>query len=244
MSGHSKWSQIKHKKGINDAKKGKLFGKLSNQLTVAARQKGGDLNTNPQLRMLVEKARSFNMPSENIERAIKKGTGELEGMRMEEFTIEAYGPGGAALIIEGITDNKNRTVSEIKYIISQHEGKMAELGSVAWLFEKKGTIVISAATNPVQKEELELLAIDAGADDLKWQSDEFLEIFTRPDELEKVKKQIEAKGIKIDSFSIDWVPKNETEIADEKSKKQIEKLFGALEENDDVSEIYSNLKNI
>jgi YebC/PmpR family DNA-binding regulatory protein len=243
MSGHSKWSQIKHKKAITDAKKGKLFSKLSNQISVAARQKGGDSETNPQLKMLAEKARSFNMPSENIERAIKKGTGELEGVKMEEMTIEAYGPGGVALIIEAITDNKNRTISEIKYLLGQHSGKLAEAGSVNWLFERKGTLIINSKVSSLNQEELELLVIDCGAEDVKWQTSELLEIFTKVEDLGKIKKTLEGKGVGIESSSLDWVPKNEVQIQDEKAKNALDKLFEVLDENDDVSEIYSNIKS-
>lgn len=243
MSGHSKWSQIKHKKALTDAKKGKLFSKMSRLISVAARQKGSDQGTNPQLRMTVEKARAFNMPAENIERAIKKGAGELEGTKMEEFTMEGYGPGGVALVIEGITDNKNRIVSELKYLLGQYGGKMAEMGSVLWLFEKKGTIVINSANNNIEKENLELLAIDCGAQDLKWQTQEFLEIFTGVESLDQVKKALEQKNIKIESASLDWVPKNETEIIDTKTKERLEKLFEALQDHDDVNETYSNLKS-
>lgn len=242
MSGHSKWSQIKHKKALTDAKKGKVFSKLARLISVAARQKGGDPENNPQLRLAVEKARTFNMPNENIERAIKKGSGELEGAKMEELTIEAYGPEGIALIIEALSDNKNRTLSEIKYLLSQNNGKMAESGSVNWLFERKGIMMINATGSGQSKEGLELLVIDAGAQDLKWQNDELLEVYTKAEELEKVKKEIESKNIKTESASLDWVPKNEIEIEELKIKEQIEKLFEALEEHDDVNEIYSNLK--
>ena len=240
MSGHSKWSQIKHKKAITDAKKGKLFSKLSNLISVVARQKGGDPDTNPQLRLTIEKARSFNMPSENIERAIKKGLGELEGIKMEELTIEAYGPAGTALIIEALTDNKNRTVSEIKYLLSQHGGKMAEAGSVLWLFERKGAIVINSSLADTNKENLELLAIDCGAQDLRWQTQELLEIYTKAEDLEKVKRALEAKNVKLESFSLDWIPKNEVKIGNPKTKESLEKLLEALDEHQDVQEIYSN----
>jgi YebC/PmpR family DNA-binding regulatory protein len=243
MSGHSKWSQIKHKKAITDAKKGRLFSKLSNLISVVARQKGGDPATNPQLRLIMEKARSFNMPNENIERAIKKGTGELEGVRMEELTIEAYGPGGTALIIEALTDNKNRTVSEIKYLLGQHSGKMAEAGSVLWLFERKGAIVINSSSTDIGKEDLELLVIDCGAQDLRWQTQELLEIYTKIEDLEKVKKALEAKNIKLESVSLDWIPKNEVAIQDSKTKESLQKLLEALDEHQDIQEIYSNSKN-
>jgi YebC/PmpR family DNA-binding regulatory protein len=240
MSGHSKWSQIKHKKAITDAKKGKLFSKLSNLISVVARQKGGDPDTNPQLRLTIEKARAFNMPNENIERAIKKGLGELEGVKMEELTIEAYGPGGTALIIEALTDNKNRTVSEIKYLMGQHGGKMAQAGSVLWLFERKGAIVINSATTNINKENLELASIDCGAQDLRWQTQELFEIYTKAEDLEKVKKCLEAKSINPESVSLDWIPKNEIKIEDPKIKESLEKLLEDLDEHQDIQEIYSN----
>jgi len=246
MSGHSKWSQIKYKKSITDAKRGKIFSKLSREISVAAREKGGDPQTNPKLRLAIEKAKEFNLPKENIERAIKRGTGELKGGILEEVIYEAYGPGGIALIIEGITDNKNRTLSEIKNILSTHNGKLAGGGSVSYLFEKKGCIIIDLKLqieDLKNKEKLELEAIEAGAEDLKWRND-ILEIYTKLEDLEKIKKSLQDKNIIIESSSIDWVPKVEIELKDQKTKEQLNKLFEALDENDDVQEIYSNLKNL
>jgi len=241
MSGHSKWSQIKHKKALTDAKKGKVFSKIARQITVAARQKGGDPATNPALRMMIEKARSFNMPQENIERAIKKGTGELAGQKFEEFALEAFGPGNAALIIEGTTDNKNRTVSEIKFLLGQHAGKLANIGSVLWLFERCGTLNVKKEVLQT-KEDLELAAIDAGAQDFKWPDQDYLEIYTEPEELEKVKRALEEKKIIVDASSLDWKPKNEITVGDQKTKQQLEELLEALSENEDVNEIYSNYR--
>lgn len=238
MSGHSKWSQIKHKKGISDVKKGKIFSKLARIITIAARQKGGDIETNSSLRMTVEKARSFNMPQENIERAIKKGTGEIEGVKFEEFLMEAYGPEGVALIIEGTTDNKNRTISEIKFLLSEHNGKMAQSGSVLWLFERRGQILVSRGQKT--KEELELTAIDAGAEDLNWADEQNLEIYVKPERLERTKNNLESSQIKLFDASLVWAPKNKVPIADEKSKEQLEKLLEELDEQDDINEIYSN----
>jgi len=242
MSGHSKWSQIKHKKALTDAKKGKVFSKLARLITVIARQKGGNQDINPQLRIAIEKARSLNMPNDNIERAIKKGAGELEGEKMEEMTIEAYGPGSVALMIEAVTDNKNRTFSEIKHILSQYGGKNAEAGSVNWLFEKKGGLIINLADSGLKKDDLELLVIDSGAQDLKWEAAEMLEVYTKTEDLGKIKKDLEEKNIKIESASLDWVPKNEIEINDLKTKERLEKLLLALDEHQDVQEIYSNIK--
>lgn len=240
MSGHSKWSQIKHKKGISDAKKGKMFSKLARIITIAAKAKGGDPQTNSSLRMAVEKARSLNMPQDNIERSIKRGTGEIEGVKIEEFLMEAYGPGGTALIIEGTTDNKNRTISELKFMLSQRDGKIAQSGSVLWLFERRGTII--AATQGSNKDEMELAAIDAGAQDLKWLDENTIEIATKPEDLEKVKKGLEANNIPVAEASLDWVPKNEISAPDESSSAKLEKLLEELDEHDDVNEVYTNLK--
>lgn len=241
MSGHSKWSQIKHKKALTDAKKGKVFSKITRQISVAARAKGGDPEANPGLRMLVEKARSFNMPQENIERAIKKGLGELEGTKFEEYTLEAFGPGGAALMIEGTSDNRNRTVSEVKFILSKLGGKLATPGSVAWLFERRGVLIILKAGR--DKDTIEMEAIEAGAQDLKWLDGDTLEIYTKVEELESARKALEQKGIIVKESSLEWKAKEEIEITDQKIKQQLEGLFEELDENDDVAEIYSNIKN-
>jgi YebC/PmpR family DNA-binding regulatory protein len=243
MSGHSKWSQIKHKKAVTDVKKGKIFSKLARMISVAAREGSGDPNINYKLRMIIDKAKAVNMPSDNVDRAIKKGTGALEGVKMEEFTYEAYGPGGIALIIEGITDNKNRTLSEIKHLLSSQGGKFAETGSVSFLFQKKGVIIINNEEK-ADKESLELKAIDAGAEDLKWRDENILEINTRPEDLEKIKTILkqEQADIVIESSSLDWVPITEISVEDEKIKKQIEKLMETLDECDDVNEIYSNYR--
>jgi len=241
MSGHSKWSQIKHKKALTDAKKGKIFSKIVRQISIAARGKGGDPESNPNLRMLIEKARSFNMPQDNIERAVKKGTGELAGQKFEDFTLEAFGPGNVALIIEGTTDNKNRTVSEIKFLLSQYGGKLANIGSVLWLFERCGTIIIKKPAN-ADKETLELTAIDAGAQDFNWVDEENIEIDTKPEELEQVKKGLAEQNFLVSAGSLDWKPKNEIVVSEPKTKEQIESLLEALDENDDINEIYSNIK--
>lgn len=241
MSGHSHFASIKHKKEITDQKRGKVFSKLARMISVAARE-GSASETNPKLRRALEEARSFNMPKDNIERAIKKGIGELEGTKLEEVTFEAYGPGGIAIIIEGITDNKNRTLGEIKQILTQNKGKLAGGGSVKWLFERKGAITINSKIqmSNVKKDELELLAIEAGADDIYWH-DDLLDIYTKPEDLEKVKKNLEEKGIAIDSASLDWVAKEMIEVG-EKEKEDSKKFFEALDENDAVQDIYSNLK--
>ena len=240
MSGHSHWAGIKHDKGIADAKRGMAFSKLARMISIAAK-KGRDPSINSALRVAIEKAREINMPTENIERAIKRGTGELEGTKLEEVIFEAYGPGNTAIIIEGITDNKNRTLNEIKKILGQSGGKLAVAGSVQWLFERKGVITVSIVANQekITKENLELKAIENGAEDISWK-DDFLNIFTKTEILEKVKKSLEDQGLKIESASLDWTPKNLINI-DEKNRLACQKLFEALDENEDVQEVYSNL---
>ena len=196
MSGHSHFSSIKHKKGIADAKRGKVFSKMARVIIFAAKEGGGDPGSNYKLKMAIDQARQTNMPKENIERAIKKGTGELKGEKLEQFVFEAYGPGKTAIIIEGITDNKNRSLSEIKQILNRYNGKLASGGSVKWLFERKGTITVNNEQETINKEELELTAIEAGAEDIYWHEDLHF-IYTKPEELEKVKRILEEKNIKI-----------------------------------------------
>lgn len=244
MSGHSHFSTIKRKKEITDKKRGQIFSKLSRTISVAAREGGPHPEMNPKLRLAIEQARSFAMPKENIERAIKKGVGELEGARLEEVLVEAYGPGKTALIIEGITDNKNRTLSEIKQILTKHQGKLAQSGSVQWMFERKGVIIadLKLQIEDLQdREKLELLTIEAGADDLYWH-DGLLDIYTKCEDLEKVKKNLENKGLKPESVSLDWIAKETIEV-EGKDKEVCQKLFEALDENEAVQEIYSNLSS-
>jgi len=237
MSGHSRWSNIKHKKAKQDKKRAKIFSKLTRKITVAAREGGGDPDKNPDLRSAIEKARDADMPKDNIERAIKKGTGELEGGELEELLLGLYGPGGIAILIEAITDNKNRTLNEIKQILKENDAKLAETDSVRWQFEKKGVIVVQA--DEEDKEELELKIIDSGADDLK--RNEKIEVYTKLKDLSEVKKNLEQQEIKIEDTSVDWVAKEESEV-DEEKEKELEKLFEELDENDAVQDIYSNLK--
>ncbi len=237
MSGHSKWSQIKRKKGVADVQRGKIFSKVAKMISVAARE-GGDPEMNSKLRMAIEKAREVNMPRDNIERAIKRGTGEVKGVKIEEISYEAYGPGGIALIIEVATDNKNRTLSEIKHILSRFGGRLGESGSVKWMFSRKGVIECEISGDK-NKNDLELLIIDAGAEDIK-KKGEILEIYTKEGELDKVKENLESQGIKIKSASLDWIAKDSVTIEDKKTKEQLEKLFEALDEQEDVQEIYSN----
>lgn len=239
MSGHSHWASIKHQKGAADAKRGKAFSKMACLIAIAAKEGGGgDPATNSRLRLAIEKARTLNMPKDNIERAIKRGTGELAAERLEPVVFEAYGPEGIALIIEGITDNKNRTLGEIKRILSEHNGKLAGEGSVKWLFERKGVITVNNEQKTMNREELELLVIEAGAEDIYWHND-LLNVYTKAEDLEKVKKNLEEKGLKIESSSLDWVAKEEIEAP---NKEVCQKLFEALDENEAVQDIYSNLR--
>ncbi len=238
MSGHSHFKTIKAHKEVADAKKGKIFSKMGRLITIAVKEAGGDPITNSKLRLVIEQAKKVNMPKENIERSIKKGTGELVGEKLEEVSFEGFGPGGIALIIEGITDNKNRTLGEIKTILNQNNGKLAGEGAVRWMFDKKGAIAINC--NLGEKEEMELLAIEIGAEDVFWH-DNLLDIYTKPEDLEKIKKGLEEKQIKIEAAVLEWVAKEEVEIS-EKEKISSQKLFEALDESDDINDIYSNLK--
>jgi len=238
MSGHSHWAGIKHKKALVDAKRGKVFGKLAKIISLAAREKGGDPGMNPRLRIAIETAQGANMPKENIERAIKRGTGELEGVKLEEITLEIYGPQGVAILVEGITDNKNRTLSEMKKLLTEHQAKLATEGSVRWMFHQKGAISIKTegATN---HDELELTAIDAGAEDTSWDEEEFT-VFTAPENMDTLKQNLESKGLHVDSASLQWLPQTPIQV-DEKRREKLEKLFEALDEHEDVQEIYSNV---
>ena len=240
MSGHSHWHSIKYRKGVADAKKSKVFSKMIREIAVVARE-GDNPELNSKLKLVIEKAKSVNMPAENIERAIKKGAGKLDGEKLETVNYEAYGPGGIAIIIEGITDNKNRSLNEIKQILSQNNGKLAEGGSVKWLFEKKGVIIIENERQTSDKEGLELKAIEAGADDTYWRNNTF-GIYTKPEELGKAKKYLENKGILVGSASLDWVAKETIDLKNDKDEESCQKLFEALDENDAVQEIYSNLR--
>ncbi len=242
MSGHSKWSTIKRKKGALDAKRGQVFTKMAKMITVAARQGGGDPQMNIKLRLAVDKARQVNMPAQSIERAIKKGAGELQGeAALEELTYEAYGPGGAALIIEAVSDNKNRTTSEIKHILSDNDGRLGETGSVKWMFNNTGVIRISNI-NKADQDKIELAAIDAGANDIKEEAGSLV-ILTDAGKLMEVKKALENQNIHYDSAEPELIPQNPLKIEDQNILNQMEKLMEALDEQEDVNEIYSNLSD-
>ena len=242
MSGHSKWSKIKRQKGVADVKKGKIFSQLSKMVTLTAKSGGGDASMNPALKLAVEKAKQANMPLDNIEKAIKKGTGELEGGAIEEVLYEAYGPEGVALIIEGTTDNTNRTVAEIKHVLSMGGGRLGEVGSVKWMFERFGYLEVDKKDLSISDDDLEMLIIDSGADDFKL-IDDVAVVYTKPEDLYKVKENLEKNNIKISETGFEWKAKNTIKIDDEKINARIEKLFEALNEQEDVSEVSSNLED-
>ncbi|MDX9715662.1 MAG: YebC/PmpR family DNA-binding transcriptional regulator [Dissulfurispiraceae bacterium] len=238
MAGHSKWAQIKHKKAHTDAKRGKAFTKIVKEIAVAARLGGGDPGGNPRLRTALEKAKEANMPSDNIKRAIMKGTGELPGVSYEEITYEGYGPGGAALLIEALTDNKNRTVSEIRHVLSKNNGNMGEAGCVSWIFEKKGYILVDKKKS--DEETLMSLVLDAGAEDMVNEPDEdSYEIVTAPEALESTKEALLNAGIEFSLAEVTMLPKNYVAL-DGSAAEQMVRLMEALEDNDDVQNVYSN----
>lgn len=236
MSGHSKWATIKRKKGALDAKRGQMFTRLIKEITIAARQGGGDVNGNPRLRLAVDNAKSANMPADNIERAIKKATGELEGVTYTEITYEGYAPAGVAVLVECATDNKNRTVAEVRHHFTKNNGNMGESGSVLWMFDRKGVITIHRGGK--QEDEMMEIVLDAGADDLQTDDDFFL-VTTSLESFEPVRKSVVEKGFKVENASLQWVAKNNISVAGEDAEK-VGKLIEALEECDDVQNIYSN----
>ncbi|MBI2027588.1 MAG: YebC/PmpR family DNA-binding transcriptional regulator [Deltaproteobacteria bacterium] len=236
MSGHSKWSTIKRKKGALDAKRGKIFTKLIKEITVAARVGGGNVEANPRLRSAVQTARENNMPFANIDRAVKKGTGEIEGATYEEVTYEGYGPGGTALFIESLTDNKNRTVAEIRSILTKNNGNLGANGSVAWMFEKKGVIVVNKTK--AKEDQLMEIALEAGAEDISDEKDAF-EIRTDPCAFETTKEALEKNKIQWDLTEVSMVPKNTVKLAG-KEAEQMLRLMESLEDCDDVQKVYSN----
>jgi YebC/PmpR family DNA-binding regulatory protein len=238
MSGHSKWATIKRKKAATDAKRGKIFTKYIKEIIVAARAGGGDQNANPRLRTAVLGAKSVNMPADNIERAIKKGTGELEGVNYEEVTYEGYGPGGIAILIESLTDNRNRTTGEIRHILTKAGGRMAEAGAVQWMFHAKGQLVVPRAS--IDEDSLLELALDAGAEDVGTDDPEHFEITTPLAQFESVKAALTKKGITPISAEIAKVPQSMIALS-EKDAEQALKLMEALEDHDDVQRISSNL---
>jgi YebC/PmpR family DNA-binding regulatory protein len=238
MSGHSKWAQIKHKKAHTDAKKGKAFTKIVKEISVAAKIGGGDPEGNPRLRSAIEKAKEVNMPSENIKRAIMKGTGELPGVTYEDINYEGYGPGGVAILIEVLTDNKNRTVSEIRYILSKHGGSLGETGCVSWMFEKKGYILVEKSKT--DEDTLMSIVLDAGAEDMKNDPEEDnYEIITAPEHLNAVKNFLEKQNIPVSIAEITMLPKSYVPLEGQGAEQMV-KLLDALEDNDDIQNVYAN----
>ncbi|TYB91477.1 MAG: YebC/PmpR family DNA-binding transcriptional regulator [Kosmotoga sp.] len=236
MSGHNKWANIKHRKQAQDAKRSKIFTKIIRELMVAAREGGTDPETNNSLRVAIDKAKDANMPKDTMEKAIKKGAGELEGQSFVEVMYEAYAPGGVALLIRTLTDNKNRTAQEIRHLLSKHGGNLAESGSVAWMFERKGILTVPKKEIS-DMEEFELMAIDAGAEDIKDDTDP-VEIITEPDQASDSKTTLKENGYSV-SYQLTYLPKNTIEITGEDAEKLV-KLLNYLEDNDDVQEVYGN----
>jgi YebC/PmpR family DNA-binding regulatory protein len=236
MSGHSKWHSIKHKKGALDAKRGKIFTRIIKELTVAARVGGGDPSMNPRLRTIIADAKAANMPNDNISKAIRRGTGEEPGVSYEEVTYEGYGPGGAAVIIETMTDNRNRTVGELRHLLSKHGGNLGEANSVAWMFEKKGYIVVEKSK--AEEEALMTVALDAGADDMRDDDDNW-EILSAPSALEPVREAVKKLGVEPASAQVAMLPQNYIKL-EGKTAQQMVKLMDALDDHDDVQHVWSN----
>jgi YebC/PmpR family DNA-binding regulatory protein len=236
MSGHSKWSTIKRKKGAADAKRGKMFTKLIKEITISARENGGDPGANPRLRLAIDNAKAANMPADNIERAIKKATGELEGVTYTEITYEGYGPGGVAMLIEVATDNKNRSVAEVRHLFSKYNGSMGESGSVAWMFDRKGIITL-----PIQnktEDEIMDIVLEAGAEDLQSEEDYF-EVQTDLESFEPVRKALVAADMQIENASLQWIAKNTVDVSGDDAEK-VMRIIEAMEDSEDVQNVYSN----
>lgn len=237
MSGHNKWSKIKNKKGVDDIKKGNLYTKLTREIIIAAKEGGGSVDSNFRLRLAIQKARDSNMPMDNIDRAIAKGTGSGEGGALTEMTLEGYGPNGIAIMVNAMTDNRNRTVQEVRSSFTKHGGALGENGCVSWMFKSRGVITVNA--EGANADDLELAAIDAGAEDVNISSG-IMEVYTKPDTMEKVRAALEAAKIQVDSSEIQMVPETMVTL-DEKGATQALKLIDRLEELDDVQNVYSNV---
>jgi YebC/PmpR family DNA-binding regulatory protein len=239
MSGHSKWATIKRKKAATDQKRGNLFTKLVKEITIAARMGGGDPSGNPRLRLAIDTARANSMPMDNIQRAVKKGTGELDGATYEEITYEGYGPGGIAIIIETATDNRNRTVADIRHLMSRNGGSLGESGSVSWMFQRKGSIDVPKSA--VSEEQLMELLLDAGLEELEGDDEQYYTVLTDVRDLEVAKKALEHAGIVFENAKIDLLPDNYVELDGEDAQKAM-KLIDVLESNDDTQVVYSNME--
>lgn len=238
MAGHSKWANIKHKKSREDAKRGKLFSKLSKQIAVAAREGGGDPEMNSDLRLAIQKAKDNNMPNDNIERAIKRGTGELEGVNYEKFVYEGYGPGGVALYLELMSDNRNRTAAEIRHLLTKHGGNLGESGCVAWMFNRKGQLIVDKSKSDMGEDEIMLMALEAGAEDVITE-DNMVTIYSEPSQFEETRKELETQGLEFSAADIAMIPDNTIELDKATAKKTL-KLMDVLEDHDDVQEVYAN----
>jgi YebC/PmpR family DNA-binding regulatory protein len=236
MSGHSKWATIKHKKGALDAKRGQLFTRIIREITIAAKMGGSDVDSNPRLRLAVQQAKDSNMPKDNIDRAVKKGAGELEGVSYEDVTYEGYGPGGVAIIVQASTDNKNRTAAEVRHIFSKYGGNMGEVGCVGWMFKKKGEIVIPA--EGLEEDAVMEMALDAGAEDVDNEGEVFI-VTTDWQEMLTIRETLEKKGLKIESAKFEMIAENTVKL-DEQRATSLFKLINAMEECDDVNDVAAN----
>ncbi|MFA5076003.1 MAG: YebC/PmpR family DNA-binding transcriptional regulator [Patescibacteria group bacterium] len=239
MSGHSKWAQIKRQKGATDAKKANTFARLAKVVTLAAKEGGGNPDMNFKLRLAMDQARAVNMPKDNIEKAIKRGTGELAGQALEELTYECFGPSGSAFIVDVVTDNRNRAASEIKHIFSENNGNLGNTNSVSWMFDKVGGIKATKPTDK-NKEETELITIDAGAEDFEWLDDDTIWVYTKPTEVQKVKAELENNRLTIMDSEIGYKAK-ETLSVDDKLRPALEKIYEDLDDNEDVQNFWSNM---
>lgn len=238
MSGHSKWSTIKHKKGRADAKRGKIFTKLIREITVSARAGGGEADSNPRLRAAVAAAKAANMPADNIKRAIQRGTGELPGVDYEEISFEGYGPGGVAVMLELLTDNRNRTTPEIRHLFGKHGGNLGENGCVSWLFTRKGLILIPR-DDELDEDHVMELVLEAGAEDLETDDAEYFRVFTSPEELHRVKDQLEANGLTIEAAQFEMEPSSTTRLEGKQAQQMI-RLMEAFDDHDDVQNVWAN----
>jgi YebC/PmpR family DNA-binding regulatory protein len=236
MSGHNKWSTIKHKKGAADAKRGKLFSKIIKEITIAARMGGGDAEGNPRLRTAVNAARAANMPKDNVEKAIKRGTGEIAGVNYEEITYEGYGPGGVAVLVEVLTDNKNRTVAEVRHIFEKYNGNLGESGCVSWMFKKQGIVVIAA--DGLDEDEVMETALECGALDVNKEGQGF-ELTADPADVETVRKAVEDKGWKIELAEVTMIPQTTVKLEGKKAEQML-KMMDALDDNDDMQKVFAN----
>ncbi len=239
MSGHSKWSTIKRKKGAADAARGRMFTRLIRELTIAAREGGGDPDGNPRLRTAIDAAKAANMPKDNIERAVKKGTGELEGETYEEIVYEGYGPYGVAVLAETVTDNRNRTASEVRHLFTKYGGNLGAVGSVAWMFDQKGSIAVEKAR--VTEEALLEAAMDAGAEDVNGEAEDLYQVITAPGDMNSVRAALEEKGIPVSEATLDRIAKNTKVLGEDEAEKFL-KFYESLEEQDDVQKLFANFE--